>query len=416
MRCSTLSGRLSRGIVRPIVQIVKRGLTRELSLQGNMTRICIVRSNRWVVSETFIDDHASLLPGQVTVVHGIPLPHIGDQPVLSQSILSRAQRKILRMIGRRQWEWETTAAYLAAFRRSRAQAVLAEYGPIGVGTMDACRLAGIPLIVHFHGYDSSVTEVLDAHSDGYQLLFRQAAAIIAVSHAEKRKLISLGAVPEKIHYNPCGVDCDLFTNGNPGQTAPVFLAVGRFVEKKAPHLTLLAFAQVYRQAPETRLRMIGEGPLLGTCRDLARALGIENAVNFLGAKTHETVRMEMSQARAFVQHSVEASNGDCEGMPVSILEASATGIPVVSTRHGGIPDAVIEGQTGLLVDERDVAGMAQHMLQLAKHPALADQLGRAARAKMRSEFSMERSISRLWYIIESCITNSLRQNSHLEKN
>jgi len=126
--------------------------------------------------------------------------------------------------------------------------------------------------------------------------------------------------------------------------------------------------------------------------------------------------MEMSQARAFVQHSVEASDGDCEGMPVSILEAGATGIPVVSTRHGGIPDAVIEGKTGLLVDERDVAGMAQHMFQLAKHPALADQLGRAARVKMRSEFSMERSISRLWYIIESCITNSRRQNSDLEKN
>lgn len=98
MRCSTLSGRLSRGIVRPIVQIVKREFTHELSLQGNMTRICIVRSNRWVVSETFIDDHASLLPGQVTVVHGIPLPQIGDQPVLSQSMLRRAQRKILRMI------------------------------------------------------------------------------------------------------------------------------------------------------------------------------------------------------------------------------------------------------------------------------------------------------------------------------
>jgi colanic acid/amylovoran biosynthesis glycosyltransferase len=96
-------------------------------------------------------------------------------------------------------------------------------------------------------------------------------------------------------------------------------------------------------------------------------------------------------------------------MPVSILEAGASGLPVVSTRHAGIPDAVAEGHTGFLVDEHDVASMASYMLQLAKDPALAGKLGRAARQRIQESFSKDQSLSRLWTIIESSITGRVRQ-------
>jgi glycosyltransferase involved in cell wall biosynthesis len=282
-------------------------------------------------------------------------------------------------------------------------AVIAEYGTTGVLTMDACRELDLPLIVHFHGFDASVRAVLDEHRETYPLMFHQAAAIIAVSRAMERKLISLGAPPERVHYNPYGINCDDFCGAEPSNAPPVFLAVGRFVEKKAPQLTLKAFSKAHRSVPHARLRMIGDGPLLDECRSLAGELKIEDAVTFLGAQSPAVVREEMRSARCFVQHSMEAENGDCEGTPVGILEAGASGLPVVSTRHAGIPDVVVENETGFLVDEGDVDEMAEHMLRLAQEPQLAGDLGRAATQRIENHFSQELSDRRLWKIIESCL-------------
>ena len=111
----------------------------------------------------------------------------------------------------------------------------------------------------------------------------------------------------------------------------------------------------------------------------------------------------MQQARAFVQHSVTTSYGDSEGTPVAILEASASGLPIVSTEHGGIVDAVLHNETGFLVPECDVDGMAHFMLQLALNPNLAQKLGQAARQHMQSNFSMERTIQLLWQILSTAM-------------
>ncbi|MEJ7616714.1 MAG: glycosyltransferase [Pyrinomonadaceae bacterium] len=279
--------------------------------------ICVVKGNGPV--ETFIRAHVVGLPANVTLIHDFP-PKIGDQPILSQSLVSRAQRKAGRQLLRREWSWEITSAYIKAFRASRADAVLAEFGQTGVVALEACRRTNLPLIVHFHGADISKKAVLEMFGDAYRVLLQEARAIVAVSRKMEEKLLSLGAPPEKLHYNPYGVDCDAFSGGGERLTTepPVFLAVGRFVDKKAPQLTLLAFAEVYRAHPEARLRMIGDGPLLDACRDLAEGLGLAPAVSFLGVQPHAAIQEEMRGARAFVQHSVEALSGDCEGTPVAI--------------------------------------------------------------------------------------------------
>jgi glycosyltransferase involved in cell wall biosynthesis len=295
---------------------------------------------------------------------------------------------------------------MAAFRRSRPDVVLAEYGTTGVSTMDACLQMDIPLVVHFHGYDASVHSVLEENADTYPVMFRVAAAIIAVSRAMERKLISLGAPPEKVHYNPYGINCNNFGGADPSSAQPVFLAVGRFVEKKAPQITLRAFALVHRSLPEARLRMVGDGPLLNQCRNLAKELGIEDCTMFLGAQSPAVVQEEMRSARCFVQHSMEAANGDCEGTPLGIVEAGASGLPVVSTRHAGIADVVVENETGFLVDEGDVEGMAENMLRLAQESELARKLGKTARQRIESHFSEGCSDRRLWEIIESCIVTA----------
>jgi glycosyltransferase involved in cell wall biosynthesis len=373
------------------------------SLGDAQTCVCLVTPYLPSVSETFIRAHAEGLPAKVLLVHGWR-PMIGAEPVLSWP--RRASYKTWRLMAGGGLERETTAAYMKAFRGARAQAVLAEYGPTGVLVMEACRRAGIPLVVHFHGYDASERAVLEEHAASYRVMFSEAAALVAVSRAMQRKLVSLGASVEKVHYNPCGIDCEEFEAGDAGEQPPIFLAVGRFVEKKAPQLTLKAFAAVQRECAEARLRMIGDGPLLDECRRLAHELGIEQAVTFLGAQPHDVVRAEMRRARCFVQHSVEAPNGDSEGTPVGILEAGASALPVVATRHAGIPDVVVEGHTGFLVDERDTKAMASHMSHLAREPQLAKRLGQAARLHIAGNFSREQSLSRLWTIISSTIRAS----------
>jgi len=243
--------------------------------------------------------------------------------------------------------------------------------------------------------------MLERYGAQYEKLFDQAVALIANSKPMQSALLALGAPAERTHYLPNGVDPNRFRVGAPDQAPPTFLAVGRFVEKKAPQLTIAAFASVWRRHPEARLRMIGDGSLLGPCQDLARGLGVDEAVVFLGTQPHDVVAEEMRRVRAFVQHSLVASDGNSETMPNSILEASASGLPVVATRHAGIPEAVADGHTGFLVDERDVESMARHMERLVMDPTLAANVGRAGRRRMEEQFSIDSRIARYWEIIRT---------------
>jgi glycosyltransferase involved in cell wall biosynthesis len=138
--------------------------------------------------------------------------------------------------------------------------------------------------------------------------------------------------------------------------------------------------------------MAGDGPLKPGCIDLAHELGLEEAVTFVGAATPDLVRSLMARSFAFAQHSIIASDGDSEGTPVSILEAGSASLPVVATRHGGIMDVVIDGATGVLVEERDVARMSDALVELALNKSLARRMGNAARYHISHHFTLEKHI------------------------
>jgi len=362
--------------------------------------ICITLENLPSPTETFINSHIQNLPSKILVVDG------WRQKIDGRLVLSLPRRvfyKFLRIVSGSSLKREQTAAYTKVYRENNVSAVLAEYGTAGTLTSEACSRLKIPLIVYFFGYDATLRSVLEEYSEQYRAMFREAASIIAVSRSIKAKLVALGAPPDKVHVIPCGVDCGRFACGSPADSAPLFLAVGRFTEKKGPQFTIRAFAKTHAAYPTARLRMIGDGPLLEECVILAKTLGLEDVIEFSGALPHSELHAAMQEARCFVQHSVEASSGDCEGTPVVILEAGASGLPVISTRHAGIPDVVIEGETGFLVDERDFEGMAEHMILLAQEPVLAQRMGEAARRRIADDFSLEGTTSRLWQVIESCM-------------
>lgn len=377
------------------------------SFPTSNSSICVVTSNLEAYSETFIRAHIEHLPGEIHVLSGGNCPtHADGEPLVYDfNLLQRIRFRFGQQSKGLPWNGE--AKHFAAIGRflheHHVRAVLAEYGPTGVAMMDVCTKAGIPLIVNFHGYDAYKSEVLAHYQQQYPELFASAASVVAVSQDMYRQLQTLGAPEEKLCYNPCGADTSLFVGANPAHADPVFLAVGRFVDKKGPLLTLLAFNQVLAEVPEARLVMIGDGPLLDASRQLARASKITHTVEFRGVQSHSSVIAAMQQARAFVQHSLRPGDGDSEGTPVAVLEASTSGLPVVSTRHGGIPDVVIDGDTGLLVDELDVDGMAQAMIRLVRDPELAARMGQAGRKRIEEHFSMQRSIANLWRIIESAI-------------
>lgn len=366
-------------------------------------RICVVTIEPLNYTETFIRQHVTDLPAETMLMDDWP-PWARSGSRRERTLQGRAYDRALRLFSPDKYREQITSAYASLFRRQRIDSVLAEFGPSGVAVMEACRQLNLPLVVHFHGFDLSVRRVLERYASAYSVMFRQADGLIAVSRAMQRKLIEMGAPPERVHYNPCGVDCELFGGASPAVAEPLILTVGRFVEKKGPQLTLAAFALVLRLYPEARLRMIGDGPLLEACRKLSHHLAIDHAVTFLGSQPHSFVAEEMRRARLFAQHSIEAPSGDSEGTPVAILEAGASGLPVVSTYHGGIPDVVIDNETGLLVQERDVEGMASQMLRLLLDPAFAEVLGQAARRRIKLHFSAVRGINRLWTIMKDCST------------
>lgn len=352
-------------------------------------------------SQTFVHEHLQRLPARTILLHqdGGVLRTQDDLPLLT--LPERLAAAWMRELG-----WGTDAVRDRAlgrfFRREGVDAVLAEFANHAAGLVGGCATARVPLVVHFHGFDAFQSELLRQKADDYRMLFARAAAVVAVSRDMERQLVRLGAPPERVHWAPCGVDVSELPTVDPADAPPTFVAIGRFVDKKGPHLTLLAFREVARAVPESRLVMVGDGPLLATCRTLAAQLGLDGAVELRGALSHASALATLRGARAFVQHSV-VSGGDSEGTPVAVLEAAASGIPVVATRHAGIADVVTHGESGYLVAEGDVADMAGHMLALARDPALAARLGRRARERVLEVYAADVGIARLWRVLADAI-------------
>ncbi|MBN2362008.1 MAG: glycosyltransferase [Deltaproteobacteria bacterium] len=346
--------------------------------------IVVVAPNEYSYSETFIRSHMERLPFSVRFQYGgnFPISWEDGSPIMPGLAVTRWRLSRAVETGLRLPDRSIASECLArAWRRRGVSAVLAEYGTTGADLLAACRRAGLPLLVHFHGFDAHHRPTLERYAAGYRAMFEYASAVFVVSSEMYRQVIALGADRERVVLNPCGVDLDLFRPPTTPDRRATFLAVGRFVEKKAPHLTLLAFAGAHKVHPECRLAMIGDGPLLGSCRALATSLGIAASVDFLRPQPPPEVARWMQRSLAFVQHSVHAQDGDCEGSPVAVAEAQACGLPVIATRHAGIQDEVADGQTGLLCDELDIESMQRHMIAVLDDRQLAVQLGSAARER-----------------------------------
>jgi len=365
-------------------------------------KVAIISPSIDAYSETFIRAHRNI-DAETLFYFGGSVPRFLDgEGVLDGSFFKKALDVLSIRLRVSTFDSLAEKAFAKSLRKKGVDVVLAEYGPTAAAVMNVCSRLSIPLVAHFHGFDASKHVVLDKHQDLYRQLFQQAESIIVVSNAMAGKLESLGCPKKKLVLNPYGPNKDFF-HLSPDRDSNQIVAVGRFVEKKAPHLTLLAFKKVLESFPDAHLVMAGDGPLLGPCKDLAGALGISEKTRFAGAVGHDEVKNLFTGSFLFVQHSVIADDGDSEGTPVAVLEASAASLPVVSTRHAGIPDVIVNGETGLLGEERDVDAMAASIIRLFRDRKLADDLGMKGRENILWNFSMEKHLGRLEEVLRSAI-------------
>jgi glycosyltransferase involved in cell wall biosynthesis len=169
----------------------------------------------------------------------------------------------------------------------------------------------------------------------------------------------------------------------------------RLIEKKGVEITLSAFAKFVKRWPHSRLVIAGDGPLRESLEQLTEQLGIGSSVEFIGFLGKEQLLERYYQSHLFIHPSETTSAGDNEGIPNSLLEAMATGMCCISTRHGGIPEAVEHLRNGILVDERDAEGVCRWMNELAENWPLAVDLGRQAAETISQEFDSETQIQKL---------------------
>lgn len=356
--------------------------------------LAIITTNKNQYSETFIQSHIAALPFRKIIYANGYLPsEISLDLGKTYTSLSR---------NKRWWKRHSTEDNLRdSLRQQKVEFVLAEYGTSGVEVLSVCQQLGLPLIVHFHGYDAYRNDILNSYGKRYSELFLGASAVIGVSKDMCQQLQFLGCPREKTHYLPYGIATEIF-QAKQNSSSKTVVACGRFVAKKAPQLTILAFKKTVELHRDAKLIMIGDGELLEECKDLVQDLNLASFVTFSGVLDACEIAKIYQDALVFVQHSVRTSDNDSEGTPLSILEASAAGLPVVSTRHAGIVDVVEEEVTGFLVNEGDVNAMSEKMCVLLDNPNLAFEMGQNASKKMHTAFTMSKYLESLSGIIENC--------------
>jgi len=356
-------------------------------------KLAIISPNRNKYSETFIHGHIENLPFEIVLYSEGYLPTMLSQDKgLSFTELST----------RKKW-WKTSSPekeFKNSLEEQRPDVVLAEYGVSGVEVMNTCKELKIPLVVHFHGYDAYRNDVMANQGEHYSELFEIAQAVVAVSKDMREQLIVLGCPKAKVHLIPYGIDCTQFMLSN--AKGMKFVSCGRFVEKKGPLKTIHAFKTVVDQFPNAQLVMIGDGELLQQAKELVRSLELENNIEFAGVCSRSQIVEIYRDARVYVQHSMTTQENDREGTPLSILEASASGLAVVATKHEGIKEAVQHEVTGILVEEGDVEAMGHAMLRLAEETTLASEMGKKGRIHIEKEYSYERYLGQLSELIRNC--------------
>jgi glycosyltransferase involved in cell wall biosynthesis len=254
------------------------------------------------------------------------------------------------------------------------------------------RAVRVPLLVHFHGYDVSRLTADPTYLSSLRALFARMAMAITVSEEMRARVMAVGCPPARVRCHHTGVP-DAYFAREPRRRLPsvrfTLLQVGRLAEVKGHHLSMGALARVATSMPGVVLRFVGDGHLRLALERQATGLGIAGRVQFAGSRQPADVIEEMRQADALIMPSCRAPDGGVEGLPNAVVEAMAGGLPVIATRHGGIPEALVyDDPDWLIPEEAAIEGLAARIRQLASDMPLWHSLSERGRQIARERFHL----------------------------
>lgn len=361
------------------------------------TPVVAVWRSIWLPSsETFIRDHVESLRRWQPLPFGLACTdtRLGIVPAIAPFRATGPVRRLGRV-------WRR-AGYLGVYERGLRKAgvslIHAHFGPDALEVLPVARRMDIPLVVTFHGYD--VTEAPlrpdgNAYTAALADLFDYASLLLPVSRFNASKLAELGAPADKTRVHYLGIPALPGPAEPTGSDEPAaaessrrnLIFVGRLVEGKGVDDLISAYG---RLEPELRsevdLHIVGEGELRESLE--RRAAGIDGAIRFHGRRPPEEVARMLRGATAFVGASRRSSIGWVEGFGLVFIEAARAGVPAIGYRTGGIPEAVADGETGLLVDPGDVEALSAAMARMLTDRELRDRMGRAGAERQRREFDL----------------------------
>ena len=278
------------------------------------------------------------------------------------------------------------------------------YGPNGILGITLRKMgAKGKIVTSFHGYD--ISEFVSIYGNSvYKDLFINGDLFLPNSRYGRRKLIKLGCDEKRIKVHCMGIDLKRFKYYKrkfKSREAVKILTIARLVEKKGHEYAIRAVAKLIAKYENILYMIAGDGPFRDKLDSLVSDLGVSDHVKFLGAIEQNEVLNIYRQAHIFILPSITSRDGDQEGAPNVLKEAQSTGLPIISTHHGAIPEVVSDGRSGFLVSERDVNALVERLDYLIRHPELWPKMGRYGREIVEQRFDIHKLNRKLLKIYEA---------------
>jgi colanic acid/amylovoran biosynthesis glycosyltransferase len=317
-------------------------------------------------------------------------------PVYSFTLLGPARKNLNRAVR------HLTEQHLPLFRRTMREEgvglIHAHFGDEGYRWLWTQGGLNVPLVVTFYGFDVSRLGRSPRWQARFRRLFSRGSLFLCEGPRMRDAVVNLGCDPAKVVVQHLGIDVQTipYIPRTMPQTGPVeLLMAATFREKKGISYALEAVARLTANH-NVHLTIVGDGELRPEIERQIEGLGVGSKVTLLGYQPHQTLFDVAKSAHIFLSPSVTAANGDSEGgAPVVLLEMQAMGLPVVGTVHADIPEVTLNGQSAILVNERDAQGIEEAVERLLRHPETWASMGAAGREHVNRHFRIEDQASRL---------------------
>ena len=373
-------------------------------------KLCIATNEVGKPSERFVENHIkNLFGGQTCVIHRSGHTHLAPSFKISyqfETELPTFANKLFTFYKWKRYKVSDIPTYAEQqkirdfLKQEHVSAVLAEFGPIGCLMYPIVTMIDLPIYTYFRGYDATLLLNNSRVRGTYRRLIPKMDGIFAVSPHLLENLKAAGVQWKQAHVIPSGVNTNAFKpEKNKSKNPLELISVGRFVEKKSPLLTIRAFSKLLSINPDIHMTMIGDGRLFTEAKEISVKLQISQKITFMGAQPHHVIRDKLSKASIFLLHSVTTEDGNMEGFPSAVQEAMASGVAIVSTRHGGIINFIEHERNGLLVDEHDLEGYVEQVQRLILDEELRSELAGNARRDAVNFFDRDKLYRKLESII-----------------